>query len=87
MVLLGFLWVVWNDRSVSRRAEVVELLGELEGEPGSALRVVARLQALLDEELLCQVGRARDARMPWADIGVALGVTAQAVHKRFAWMV
>jgi hypothetical protein len=51
------------------------------------LKVMARLQGLVDEELLVQVGRARKAGMPWWEIGEALGVTAQAVHKRFAWMV
>jgi hypothetical protein len=59
----------------------------LDAEPALALKVVVRLQALVDEELLVQVGRARKAGMPWAVIGDALGVTAQAVHKRFAWMV
>jgi hypothetical protein len=72
---------------VSRRDELVELVHELEGEPLSALKVMARLQGLVDEELLVQVGRARKAGMPWWEIGEALGVTAQAVHKRFAWMV
>jgi hypothetical protein len=72
---------------VSRRDELVELTGELDAEPVLALKVVARLQALVNEELLVQVGRARKMGMPWAEIGEALGVTAQAAHKRFAWMV
>ena len=72
---------------VSRRDELVELTGRLDAEPVSALKVVALLQALVDEELLAQVGRARKAGLSWAEIGEALGVTAQAVHKRFAWMV
>jgi hypothetical protein len=74
-------------RGVSRRDELVELMSELEAEPALALKVVARLQALVDEELLVQVGRARKAGMAWAEVGDALGVTAQAVHKRFAWMM
>ena len=72
---------------VSRRDELIELTGELDGDPVSALKAVACLQALVDEELLVQVGRARRAGVVWADIGEALGVTAQAVHRRFAWMV
>jgi len=72
---------------VSRRDELVGLVEELETEPLSALKVVTRLQALVDEERLCQVGRARKEGVPWAEIGEALGVTAQAVHKRFAGMV
>jgi len=72
---------------VSRRGELVELTGGLDAEPVSALKVVARLQALVEEELLAQVGRARKAGVAWAEIGEALGVTAQAVHKPFAWML
>ena len=72
---------------VSRRDELIELTGELDAEPVSALKVVACLRALVDEELLVQVGRARKAGVSWAEIGGALGVTAQAVHRRFAWMV
>lgn len=66
---------------------MVELVDELEGEPLAVLRVVARLETLLDEELLAQVGRARTENVAWWQIGEALGVTAQAVHRRFAWMV
>ena len=72
---------------VSRRDELIELTGELDAEPVSALKAVACLRALVDEELLAQVGRARKADVAWAEIGGALGVTAQAVHQRFAWMV
>ena len=83
---VGGVWF-WDDLRVSRRDEIVELMSELDADPASALKVMVRLQALLDEELLVQVGRARKAAMAWADIGDALGVTAQAAHKRFAWMV
>lgn len=83
---VGGVWF-WDDRGVSRRDELVELMSELDAEPAVALKVMVRLQALVDEELLVQVGRARKAAMAWADIGNALGVTAQAAHKRFAWMV
>ncbi len=72
---------------MSRCDELIELTRELDAEPVSALRAVARLQALVDEELLVQVSRARKAGVAWAAIGGALGVTAQAVHRRFAWMV
>ena len=72
---------------MSRRDELIELTGGLDADPVSALKVVARLRDLVDEELLAQVGRARKAGVAWAEIGETLGVTAQAVHQRFAWMV
>jgi hypothetical protein len=72
---------------MSRRDELRDLLIVLDTDPLSALGAVRRLQALLDEELLSQVGRARRKGLTWAGIADALGVSAQAVHKRFAWLV
>jgi hypothetical protein len=87
VALLGFLWVTWNDFGVSRRDELCELVVGLDGDPLSALKVMRRLQSLVDEELLSQVGRARHRGVTWAEIGEVLGVTTQAVHKRFAGLV
>jgi hypothetical protein len=62
-------------------------VGTTSADPLSALEAVRQLQALVDEELLSQVGRARRRGVTWAGIADALGVSAQAVHKRFAWLV
>jgi hypothetical protein len=82
-------WVVWDDFGVSIRDEFCDLLRVLDSGPdaGSALEAVCRLRVLVDEELLVQVGRARRDGMSWGGIGEALGVSPQAVHKRFAWLV
>ena len=72
---------------MSPRSEMVQLLGQLKDEAVAALRVVARLQVLLEEEQLAQVSRARKAGNDWKEIAAALGVTRQAVHKRFFRMV
>jgi|BarGraNGADG00212_1021973.scaffolds.fasta_scaffold21148_2 hypothetical protein len=87
VVLLGFLWVIWDDFDVSRHDDLCSLVMALDVEPQSALEVMRQVQVLVDEELLNQVGRARKSGMSWSRIGSALGVTAQAVHHRFAWMV
>jgi len=87
LVLLGFLWVIWDDFDVSRHDDLCSLVMALDVEPQSALEVMRQVQMLVDEELLNQVGRARKSGMSWSRIGSALGVTAQAVHHRFAWMV
>lgn len=72
---------------MSRRDDLCSLVKSLDAEPESALETMRQVQQLVDEELLNLVGRARRAGMSWKRIGGVLGVTAQAVHKRFAWMV
>ena len=72
---------------MKRRDEMVELVGLLDGDPAVSLEAVRRLQELLDEELLSRVAAARNASWSWRRIGDALGVTAQSVHRRFAWLV
>jgi len=54
------------------------------GDPAEALRAVAeqRRQLQRDEEAL--VHRARVAGLSWTDIAAALGVSKQAVHKKYA---
>ena len=80
------MWVVWDDLEV-QMDELGELLGGLDAGPAVALEALRRLQALVDEERLSQIGRARVAGMSWQAIGAALGVTRQSVHRRFAWLV
>lgn len=72
---------------MSRRDDLCDLLKRLDDNPQAALEVMRHVQDLVDQELLCQIGRARKSGESWRSIGSALGVTAQAVHKRFAWMV
>ena len=72
---------------MERRDEMVELIGRLGDGPDAGMAAVALLKDLLDEERLVQVGEARRAGWSWADVGDAFGVTPQAVHSRFAWLV
>ncbi len=53
-------------------------------DPRQGLRAVATLRRLTDELELRQVEAALAAGMGWPEIAGALGVTRQAVHKKFA---
>jgi DNA-binding transcriptional MocR family regulator len=72
---------------MERRDEMVELIGRLGDGPDAGMAAVAQLKDLLDEERLVQVGEARRAGWSWAAVGAAFGVTPQAVHSWFAWLV
>lgn len=52
-------------------------------DPLTALRRVAKEKALLDREEYYEVMRAREAGVSWAGIAAVLGVSKQAVHRRF----
>ena len=52
-----------------------------------AIRAVADLHERLDWALLALVGEARGARLSWAEVGAALGVSRQAAQQRFAGYV
>lgn len=53
------------------------------GDPAEVLRRIAAQRRELDRAEAIAVRRARVAGAPWALIALALGVTRQAVHKRY----
>ena len=53
-------------------------------DPLAALRAVSALRRLTDTLELQQVENALRAGYGWSEIGFALGVTRQAVHKKYA---
>lgn len=55
----------------------------LADDPAEGLRAVRALRALSDRLEYLQVHRARDLGWTWEQIAHALGVTRQAVHKRY----
>ena len=52
-------------------------------DPGRGLRAVRSLRELADRLEALQVCRARELDWSWQEIADALGVTRQAVHKKF----
>ncbi|MEV0532159.1 RNA polymerase subunit sigma-70 [Kitasatospora sp. NPDC050463] len=53
-------------------------------DPAVGLRAVRALRDLADRLEGLQVGNARTQGWSWQDIAVCLGVTRQAVHKKYA---
>ncbi|WP_411721844.1 hypothetical protein [Mycetocola sp.] len=65
-----------------------ETIGTLAAEAGSddpytALRAIAKLHQELDRAEAVAVRRARNANASWQLIALALGVSRQAVHKKY----
>ncbi len=58
------------------------LLGAESPDPVDGLRAVAVLRRLAERLEAVHVGTARQAGWTWAEIGDALGVSRQAVHKK-----
>jgi DNA invertase Pin-like site-specific DNA recombinase len=66
----------------------IETIGTLAAEAGSndpytALRAIAKLHKELDRAEAVAVRRARNANASWQLIALALGVSRQAVHKKY----
>lgn len=55
-------------------------------DPIVALRAVAKLRTELDRREAVSVRRARNANASWQLIAIALGVSRQAVHKKYGRM-
>lgn len=53
-------------------------------EPRAGLRAVASLRTLTDRLELAQVEAALRTGMTWPEIATELGITRQAVHKKYA---
>ena len=53
-------------------------------DPSAGLRAIASLRALADRLELAQVEAALRSGMSWQDVADALGVSRQAVHKKYA---
>lgn len=53
-------------------------------DPRTGLRAIASLRALADSLELAQVEAGLRAGMSWQDVADALGVSRQAVHKKYA---
>lgn len=53
-------------------------------DPKAGLRAIVSLRALADSLERQQVAAAVDSGMTWQEIADALGVSRQAVHKKFA---
>lgn len=53
-------------------------------DPRAGLRAIASLRALTERLELSQVEAGLRAGMSWQDIAAALGVSRQAVHKKYA---
>ena len=53
-------------------------------DPAVGLRAVRALRVLIERLEALQVDNARDQNWSWQEIAVCLGVTRQAVHKKYA---
>lgn len=60
-----------------------ELVAAAEGEPPDGLRAAVVLRRLADRIEADQVEAARRLGWTWEEIGDALGVSRQAVHKKY----
>lgn len=66
---------------------ISDLVAAAEGEPADGLRAAVVLRRLADRVEADQVGAARRLGWTWEQIGDALGVSRQAVHKKYRKVV
>jgi hypothetical protein len=70
--------------SLTRMAEATRLAGQASSrDPSDGLVAVASLRVLLESLEELQVRNARALGWSWEEIGRALGVTKQAVHRKY----
>ena len=67
---------------MTQTAELATAAGSRD--PAVGLRAVASLRLLVEDLQELQVDNARAAGWSWQQIATALGVTKQAVHKKYA---
>jgi hypothetical protein len=66
-------------------SDVSDLVGAgTDRDPAVGLRAVAALRRLVEQLEALQVHAARERGWSWADIASGLGVSKQAVHKKYA---
>jgi DNA-directed RNA polymerase specialized sigma24 family protein len=66
-------------------SEATKLANEAgSSDPSTGLRAVAALRQLLERLEALQVGNARSQGWSWQEIAENLGVSKQAVHKKYA---
>jgi hypothetical protein len=71
--------------TVDQAASVAKLAGSVDSpDPAVGLRAVASLRALVERLEALHVRSARERGWSWEQIGAALGVFKQAVHRRHA---
>jgi hypothetical protein len=63
--------------------EAAQLAGDTSGDPAVGLAAIVAARGLLDSLERLQVGQAREQGWTWQRIAVALGVSKQAVHKKY----
>jgi DNA-directed RNA polymerase specialized sigma24 family protein len=70
--------------TVTEQEELAVTVASAEsGEPRALLRRIAQQRAELDRAESLSVRRARNSGLTWQEIAGELGVTKQAVHKRY----
>jgi hypothetical protein len=66
-----------------RSTQVADVAADT-SDPRAGLRAIASLRALTERLELSQVEAGLRSGMSWLDVAEALGVTRQAVHKKYA---